>query len=101
MYTKLLFAPIVVERPSEQADDSEAFYELACKGAEMSKRVAAGKARNSLSLRIILLKQSPKLDSSYRVTNTVETLKTENESIWYTKTIIFTSFQYSTQAWPL
>lgn len=33
----------VVERPSEQADDSEVFYTLTQKGAEMAKRVAAGK----------------------------------------------------------
>ena len=34
-----------VERPSEQADDSEVFYTLTQKGAEMAKRVAAGKVR--------------------------------------------------------
>ena len=33
----------IVERPSEQADDSEVFYTLTQKGAEMAKRVAAGK----------------------------------------------------------
>ena len=32
-----------MERPSEQAEDSEAFYMLTQKGAEMAKRVAAGK----------------------------------------------------------
>ena len=34
-----------VERPSEQADDAEAFEQLCSKGFEMSRRVAAGKAR--------------------------------------------------------
>jgi len=32
-----------VVRPSEQADDSEVFFLLTQKGAEMAKRVAAGK----------------------------------------------------------
>lgn len=34
-----------VLRPSEQADDSEVFFLLTQKGAEMAKRVAAGKGR--------------------------------------------------------
>lgn len=32
-----------VQRPSEQADDSEAFYVLTQRGAEMAKRLAVGK----------------------------------------------------------
>ena len=37
-----------VVRPSEQADDSEVFFLLTQKGAEMAKRVAAGKVQSLL-----------------------------------------------------
>ena len=41
-----------VVRPSEQADDSEVFFLLTQKGAEMAKRVTAGKVQSLVLKRL-------------------------------------------------